>query len=47
VAEFFWDLIVSKHSKNLELVDNCIQKYRDMVRYWILEKKQEMFLKLL
>jgi hypothetical protein len=47
VAEFFWELIVSKDSKNLELVDNCIQKYRDMVRYWILEKKQEMFVKLL
>jgi hypothetical protein len=47
VAQFFWELIVSKDSKNLELVDNCIQKYRDMVRYWILEKKQDMFVGLL
>jgi hypothetical protein len=39
VAQFFWDLIVSKETKSLELIENCIQKYRDMVRYWDLEKK--------
>jgi hypothetical protein len=24
VAEFFWDLIVSRSTNNLELIDNCI-----------------------
>jgi len=47
VVEFFWDLIVSSDTKNMELIDNCVQKYRDMVRYWGLEAKQEMFIKLL
>lgn len=47
MAEFFWELIVSRDTKNLELVDNCIQKYRDMVRYWGLDKKQGMLLNLL
>ena len=46
VAQFFWDLIVSRDTKNLELVDNCTQKYRDMVRYWGLEKKRGMFTRL-
>lgn len=47
VAEFFWDLIVSRSTNNLELIDNCIQKYRDTVRQWTLEAKQEIFLRLL
>jgi hypothetical protein len=46
VAEFFWDLILSRDTANLELIDNCIQKYRDMVRYWDLEKKLGMLARL-
>jgi hypothetical protein len=63
VAQFFWDLIVSKDTKkrvideedltdihaaasHVELVDSCIQKYRDMVRYWDLEKKESMLIRL-
>jgi hypothetical protein len=37
VAEFFWDYIVSTGPKNLELLDSCVQKYRDMVKNWSLE----------
>jgi len=47
VAQFFWDLIVSRDTKNLELIDNCVQKYREMVRYWDLEKKEGMLTRLL
>jgi hypothetical protein len=47
VAEFFWDIIVSSGSKNLELIESCIQKYREMVRYWALEKKLDMFFRLM
>lgn len=46
VAGFFWDVIVQSGSKNLELVDSCIQKHREMVRYWSLEQKMAMFLRL-
>jgi hypothetical protein len=42
VAQFFWALVVSPDTKNGELLSNCIQKYRDMVRYWDLGRKQEM-----
>lgn len=34
VAQFFWELVVSPDTKNAELLENCVQKYRDMVRYW-------------
>lgn len=40
VAQFFWDIILDADTKNLELINSCTQKYRDMVRYWTLEKKQ-------
>jgi hypothetical protein len=46
VVEFFWELIVSKDTKNVELLDNCVQKYRDMVRYWDLKVKVDMFARL-
>jgi len=47
VARFFWDVIVSSGSKNLELIDSCTQRYREMVRYWALDTKQDMFFRLL
>ena len=47
IADFFWDIIVSKGSRNLELLDSCVQKYREMVKHWTLEKKMAMFVKLL
>jgi len=37
VAEFFWGVIVKSGSKNLELVESCIQKYREMVKFWSLK----------
>jgi hypothetical protein len=46
VAEFFWNLIVGSGSKNVELIDTCILKHRELVRPWTLEKKLEMALKL-
>lgn len=46
VAEFFWNIIVASGPKNIELVDSCILKYRELVRPWALEKKLEMGLKL-
>lgn len=47
VAQFFWDLIISGECQNLGLLASCTQKYRDMVRTWALEKKQQLFLRLL
>jgi hypothetical protein len=46
VASFFWDVIVNSGTKNLELVDSCIQKHRDMVKFWPLEQKMDMFVRL-
>jgi hypothetical protein len=46
VAQFFWALIVSPDTRNTELIDNCVQKYRDMVRYWDLDQKRDMFVRL-
>jgi len=46
VADFFWNLIVASGSKNLELVDSCIHKYRELVRSWTLEQKLKLTLKL-
>lgn len=46
VALFFWDIILDADTKNLELINSCTQKYRDMVRYWSLEKKQGLLQRL-
>lgn len=46
VADFFWDLVVTSSSTNVELLDSCISKYRELVRSWPLEKKLEVALKL-
>ena len=46
VAQFFWDIVLDADTKNLELINSCTQKYRDMVRYWSIEKKQGLLQKL-
>jgi hypothetical protein len=47
IADFFWDIILSKGSKNLQLIESCVQKYREMVKHWTREKKMERFLNLI
>lgn len=46
VAQFFWDIVLDADTKNLELINSCTQKYRDMVRYWSIEKKQGLLQRL-
>lgn len=47
VTNYFWDIIVKSGSKNTELLDNCSQMYRDMVKYSSIEFKFEILKKLL
>jgi hypothetical protein len=37
IVDFFWDIIVSSSTKNLELIESCTSKYRDVVKYWTIE----------
>ena len=46
VAQFFWDIVLDPETQNLELISSCTQKYRDMVRYWSIEKKQGLLQRL-
>ena len=37
VAEFFWRIVSDSDQYNEELLQNCITKFSEMVRYWTLE----------
>ena len=40
LSEFFWRIIADSDQYNAELLQNCITKFADMVKYWTLEQKQ-------
>lgn len=45
-SEFFWKIIVNSDDHKQELIDNCIKKFSDMIKYWTMEKKEHYFDKL-
>ena len=43
LAEFFWRIIAESNDVNEELLENCITKFAEMIRYWTLEQKKPFF----
>ena len=43
LAEFFWKIVAESNDCNEELLENCITKFSEMVRYWSLEQKKPFF----
>jgi hypothetical protein len=34
VSSFFWEVVMSEQSRNLELIEECISKFKDMSKNW-------------
>ena len=45
-SEFFLSIIVDSDAHKDELIENCIKKFADMIKYWPMEKKEPYFDKL-
>ena len=45
-SEFFWSIITDSEQYKPELIDNCIAKFSDMIKYQSMEKKKPYFDKL-
>ena len=43
VAEFFWKIIADSDLYNDELLQSCILKFAEMVKYWTLDQKRPYF----
>ena len=43
MSEFFWRIIAESDQYNDELLQSCIAKFADMVKYWTLEQKRPYF----
>ena len=46
-SEFFWNIITDSDEHKAELIENCINKFSEMVKYQQMEKKQPYFNKLI
>jgi hypothetical protein len=46
LAEFFWKIIAESNEVNEELLENCITKFAEMIRYWTLDQKKPFFARL-
>ena len=42
-SDFFWRIIVDSDLHKEELIENCINKFSDMIKYWTMEKKEPYF----
>ena len=40
---FFWRYISNSEAYNLEVVDSCVNKFADMIKYWAINHKQPFF----
>ena len=45
-SEFFWGIITASDEHKAELIQNCINKFCEMIKYQSIEKKQQYFDKL-
>jgi len=43
VTEFFWDIICDSDNYKEELVNNCINKFCEMVKFWDMRSKHDFF----
>ena len=43
MSEFFWEIVLQSDKYREELVENCIVKFAEMVRYWDLDRKKPFF----
>lgn len=46
VSEFFWTIICNSDSYKEDLVNNCISKFCEMVKYWDMQTKHDFFVTL-
>jgi hypothetical protein len=46
VTDFFWDIVCNSDNYKEDLVNNCITKFAEMVKYWDMNLKHDFFLKL-
>ena len=47
IVEFFWHIVVNSENYKEELVENCLSKFAEMVKYWSLDKKKVIFANLI
>lgn len=38
-SEFFWSIITDSDQHKVDLIDNCINKFSEMIKYQSMEKK--------
>lgn len=43
IGDFFWKIITESDQHKADLVDNCISKVAEMVKYWSIKQKQPFF----
>lgn len=46
ISNFFWSIIVDSQNCKTEIVDNCITKFSEMIKYWSLTLKEPFFVRL-
>lgn len=46
VVKFFWDIVCESDQYKEDLVNNCISKFAEMVKYWDVKLKHNLFLDL-
>jgi len=39
VCDFFWQIVLNSSKYNRELIDNCIKKFAEMIKYWSITRK--------
>ena len=43
ITGFFWDIIMSEDSKNLELIEKCTENFKEMSMKWNNTKRLEIY----
>lgn len=46
VCNFFWDIISNSTGYNAEIIENCLNKFCEMVKYWEVKQKAMFFNKI-
>lgn len=43
ISNFFWSIVIDSDKYKNELIDNCISKFAEMIKYWSLDHKKPFF----
>ena len=43
LSEFFWKIVTDSEQCDEELLENCINKFAEMIKQWELEQKKPFF----